>query len=142
MPPAFPLGIAALKFNRHSFSRSYGVILPSSLTTVIPSILQFSCRPPVAVCGTGTHIFHASSFSCQCRFVVFAKIRFTRAPTLYDRCLNSCLSALALRPHIPSVRTKLSSCVPASCLCQYIGGDGILTICPSATPFGLVLGPD
>src|SRR5205814_9731441 len=36
-----------------SFSRSYGCILPSSLTEVLPIALHFSCRPPVSVCGTG-----------------------------------------------------------------------------------------
>ena len=35
-----------------SFSRSYGCILPSSLTEVLPIALHFSCRPPVSVCGT------------------------------------------------------------------------------------------
>ena len=38
---------------RLPFSLSYGVILPSSLTRVIPFVLQFSCRLPVSVCGTG-----------------------------------------------------------------------------------------
>ena len=37
-----------------SFSRSYGCILPSSLTTVIPIALVFSTCPPVSVWGTGT----------------------------------------------------------------------------------------
>ena len=40
--------------DRHPFSRSYGVILPSSLTRVLPLILEFSSRLPVSVCGTGT----------------------------------------------------------------------------------------
>ncbi len=38
----------------HAFSRSYGVILPSSLTRVLPIALVYSTRPPVSVCGTGT----------------------------------------------------------------------------------------
>ena len=38
-----------------SFSRSYGSILPSSLTRVLPITLGFSPRPPVSVCGTGTN---------------------------------------------------------------------------------------
>ena len=38
---------------RHSFSRSYGVILPSSLTMLLPSALGFSPHPPVSVYGTG-----------------------------------------------------------------------------------------
>src|SRR5699024_566774 len=37
----------------HSFSRSYGVILPSSLTMLLPSALGFSPHPPVSVYGTG-----------------------------------------------------------------------------------------
>ena len=38
---------------RHPFSRSYGVILPSSLTEVLPRVLEFSSCLPVSVCGTG-----------------------------------------------------------------------------------------
>ena len=37
---------------RHPFSRSYGVNLPSSLTRVISSTLGYSPRLPVSVCGT------------------------------------------------------------------------------------------
>ena len=40
-------------YHRHPFSRSYGVILPSSLTGILPSVLGFSPRLPVSVCGTG-----------------------------------------------------------------------------------------
>ena len=39
----------------HPFSRSYGVILPSSLTMLLPPALGFSPHPPVSVYGTGTH---------------------------------------------------------------------------------------
>ena len=44
---------AALKGGR-PFSRSYGAILPSSLTMLLPSALGFSPHPPVSVYGTGT----------------------------------------------------------------------------------------
>ena len=44
----------AALFRGLPFSRSYGVILQSSLTMVLPLVLQFSCRLPVSVCGTGT----------------------------------------------------------------------------------------
>ena len=40
-------------FNEHSFSRSYGVNLPSSLTTLLPLALESSSCLPVSVCGTG-----------------------------------------------------------------------------------------
>ena len=39
---------------RHPFSRSYGAILPSSLTMVLPIALVCSTHPPVSVCGTGS----------------------------------------------------------------------------------------
>ena len=39
----------------HPFSRSYGVILPSSLTTLLPPALGSSPHPPVSVYGTGTY---------------------------------------------------------------------------------------
>jgi hypothetical protein len=42
------LVIATLKI-RHSFSRSYGVILPSSLERVISRPLVYSTYPPVSV---------------------------------------------------------------------------------------------
>ena len=38
----------------HPFSRSYGVILPSSLTRVLSLTLGFSPHLPVSVCGTGS----------------------------------------------------------------------------------------
>ena len=48
----------------HPFSRSYGVILPSSLTRVLSRALGFSPHLPVSVCGTGTG-FLARGFSWQ-----------------------------------------------------------------------------
>ena len=39
---------------RFPFSRSYGVILPSSLTMLLPFVLGSSPHLPVSVCGTGT----------------------------------------------------------------------------------------
>ena len=46
----------------HPFSRSYGVILPSSLTMVLSLTLGFSPHLPVSVLGTGTS-YLASGFS-------------------------------------------------------------------------------
>src|SRR5215203_2809249 len=46
-----PLQAAAAK---RPFSRSYGAILPSSLTRVLPIALVFSTRLPVSDCGTCT----------------------------------------------------------------------------------------
>ena len=47
----------------HPFSRSYGVILPSSLTIVLSLTLGYSPCPPVSVLGTGTYIINPRSFS-------------------------------------------------------------------------------
>ena len=47
------------------FSRSYGAILPSSLTRVLPRAFVFSTRPPVSVYGTGTPPL-TRGFSRQC----------------------------------------------------------------------------
>ena len=47
----------------HSLFRSYGVNLPSSLTTLLPLALEFSSCPPVSVCGTGTNITYTKLFS-------------------------------------------------------------------------------
>ena len=46
----------------HSLFRSYGVNLPSSLTTLLPLALESSSCLPVSVCGTGS-IFCTHSFS-------------------------------------------------------------------------------
>ena len=52
----------AATFLWHPFSRSYGVILPSSLTMVLSLTLGFSPHLPVSVLGTGTSCL-ASGFS-------------------------------------------------------------------------------
>ena len=46
-----------------SFSRSYGCILPNSLTRVLPIPLVSSTHLPVSVCGTVTQISTLRSFS-------------------------------------------------------------------------------
>ena len=53
---------SAARSRGHPFSRSYGVILPNSLTMLLPPALGFSPHPPVSVYGTGTHKYH-SGFS-------------------------------------------------------------------------------
>ena len=47
---------------RHTFFRSYGVILPSSLTRDHSSALGFSPHLPVSVCGTITEETHYEAF--------------------------------------------------------------------------------
>ena len=54
---------------RHPFSRSYGVNLPSSLTTLLPLALEFSSYLPVSVCGTGSLDIHKA-------FLAFVQVYF------------------------------------------------------------------
>ena len=52
-------------FRRHPFFRSYGVNMPSSLTTLLPLALGFSPHPPVSVFGTGARFpFLATTSPC------------------------------------------------------------------------------
>jgi hypothetical protein len=60
-------------FTEHPFSRTYGVNLPSSLTTLLPFVLGFSPHLPVSVCGTGTCTLD-SGFSRQCGICCFATL--------------------------------------------------------------------
>lgn len=47
----------------HTFSRSYGINLPSSFSRVLSSALEFSSCPPVSVCGTVRFKLKLSGFS-------------------------------------------------------------------------------
>ena len=53
---------ASLSPKGHSFSRSYGCNLPSSLTRVLSIALVFSTRPPVSVWGTGSYESSLAAF--------------------------------------------------------------------------------
>ena len=96
------------------FSRSYGVILPSSLTRVLPFVLYFSYHLPVSVCGTGT-LYLFSRFSRQCEFTYFVtKFHSPSSPSLYYNKRTSLLISLMIWPHIAISVVILSSCVTAS----------------------------
>ena len=121
--------------SRLPFSRSYGYILPSSLAMLLPSALGFSPHPPVSVYGTGRYHTIAA-------FLDRSSGHFT---TLFRSASHSSilkgvfsLSSCHACPGLLS-RAVLITCVPTVLM---ISGAGISTCCPSATPFGLVLGPD
>ena len=121
---------------RHPFSRSYGAILPSSLTMLLPSALGFSPHPPVSVYGTGTGHTIAAFLGTQLAF--FATLISLRiGPSAYKADLLT-LHLMVLHRFLLS-RLMLSACVPTVLMTR---STGISTCCPSATPFGLVLGPD
>ncbi len=89
--------------NEHPFSRSYGVILPSSLTRVIPLTLGFSPRLPVSVCGTGTLIL-TRGFSWQCEIRNFGTL--FPSPSQPELTMNgfACSSLSLLGRAYPSAR--------------------------------------
>ena len=53
----------AAHFHGHTFSRSYGIILPSSFSRVLSSALEFSSHPPVSVYGTANRNLMLRGFS-------------------------------------------------------------------------------
>ena len=80
---------------RHPFSRSYGAILPNSLTMLLPSALGFSPYPPVSVYGTGPrHFIAAFPDSCSACFatLMFAPLH---ASALYGGFASRTAPALA-----------------------------------------------
>ena len=121
---------------RRPFSRSYGAILPSSLTMLLPSALGSSPHPPVSVYGTGTgSSIAAFPGTCPLLFPTLISVHITPLdrrgglpPLLLTRLYRSSLSRLASHTCVP---TFLAAC-----------STGISTCCPSAAPFGLALGPD
>ena len=82
--------------------RTYGVNLPSSLTTLLPLVLGFSPHPPVSVCGTGTFTLD-SSFSRQCEIIDFGTY-FPPHNVLKTRSVLNYFSILNAWAHNPAVR--------------------------------------
>ena len=99
-------------------SRSYGVILPSSLTTLLPLALGFSPHLPVSVCGTGA-LAYARAFlaSEHHRLPYYISLPFARVNQRPGSVISKCPSGLSF------------------------GGYGISTVCASTTPLGLALAP-
>src|SRR5690606_25711223 len=123
----------------HPFSRSYGVILPSSLTRVLPLTFGYSPCLPVSVSGTGTCNL-ARGFSWQCEIRNFGTI--FPSPSQLEIVGRICLpNSLTAWTHASIRALSLSSCVAPS-LKRLRGGTGISTCLPSPTPFGLGLGTD
>jgi hypothetical protein len=60
-----PQRLTCVHLQGHPFSRSYGAMLPSSLTRVLPFTWVCSTHLPVSVCGTGTRVSSFRGFSRQ-----------------------------------------------------------------------------
>ena len=102
----------------HPLFRSYGVNLPSSLTTLLPLALESSSYLPVSVYGTGAEDIHKTFLA------------------LVQACFPTKFRSLSPGATIARVIHFLS--VP---LLKYFDGYGISTVCASATPLGLTLAP-
>ena len=102
----------------HPFSRSYGVNLPSSLTTLLPMALGSSPHLPVSVCGTGsptnTHTFSRHRID-SLRLIRLAYARGNQRPVELLLCVS---------------------------VINNWTGYGISTVCASPTPCGLSLAPE
>ena len=120
------------------FSRSYGFILPSSLTRVISRALVFSTCLPVSVCGTGYLIF-LSSFSWQRGIQDFVTMFHSSSRLRLVMRGFAYASPYALE-RLTNWALAVPFCVTAWSLNKI--GTGIPTCFPSTTPFGLALGPD
>ena len=127
--------LCGLLLRRHPFSRSYGVILPSSLTMLLPSALGFSPHPPVSVYGTGT-VQTIAAFLGSWLTHFPTSVRYASRLRIIERI---CQLYSYLACHGIPFPLVLSLCVPTVLLyCS----TGISTCCPSATSFDLTLGPD
>jgi hypothetical protein len=97
---------------KHPFSRSYGVILPSSLTMVLSLALGFSPHPPVSVCGTGTSVL-ASGFSRRRELCCF-RIILLPITTQFHACGLPCTRSLVAWTYSTNGTLSSSFRVPAS----------------------------
>ena len=127
-------------YRGHPFSRSYGVILPSSLERVISRPLVYSTNLPVSVYGTGILLFTVvraflGSMTVSSYFI---------QRMIYGSFLSSRI--VFLLPLITSrISTEIQYRLTSTCSVpryQTQNSTGILTCFPSTTPFGLALGPD
>ncbi len=135
----------ALHDHWHTFSRSYGVILPSSLTRVLSRALGYSPRPPESVCGTDTKGALYAAFLGSMGSPSIQGIALTSSPLGYASCRLSLSgpssSSYGLEHGRPNAVLGLPFSVPAY-FNAILGGAGILTCFPSPTPLGLGLGSD
>ena len=98
-------------------SRSYGVILPNSLTVNHPSASVYSTRPRVSVYGTGAAALLLSGFSRESGYRLYhlgpesAVYSQASAPEVD---LPASVYAFALQPPIPSEGGRVTSPSPQS----------------------------
>ena len=72
---------SAALLKEHPFSLSYGVNLPSSLTTLLPLALEFSSYLPVSVCGTGSSDIHTTFLAFLHDYFLPNAVPYDQIPT-------------------------------------------------------------
>jgi hypothetical protein len=129
---------------RHTFSRSYGVNLPSSLTRVLSRALGYSPRPPESVCGTITKVALYAAFLGSLGLLSVPAQGRTSSPLGHVNCRLS-LTGPSSSPYGLERTTMQCAKLPFSVPAYFnaiLSGAGILTCLPSPTPLGLGLGID
>ena len=122
------------------FSRSYRTNLPSSLATDHSSTFGYSPRLPVSVCGTGIINLKLSGFSWKSVYCHYPFVR--KLPVLSGSTSIRDLPPINLSTPFNQLFRQLADLSLLRRPFAVHGGNGILTICPSDTPFGFSLGPD
>ena len=123
----------------HSFSRSYGVSVPSSLTIVLPIASVFSTRPPVSVLVRAPGVL-PRGFYMEHGLAGFAHSLRRHASPFYAariylrRGLRAFTGTSRTPPGYPPPSPRRYERPP--------DGTGMSTCCASATPVGLALAPD
>ena len=94
---------------RHPFSRSYGVILPNSLTMLLQSALGSSPHPPESVYGTGLVKTIAAFLGSpsKCFATLFRSLHTPGSRSGFSNCLLRCFdrsfhSRLTLPLRVPT----------------------------------------
>ena len=108
---------SAATFPWHPFSRSYGVILPSSLTMLLPPALGFSPHPPVSVYGTGT--IRAIAAFLGSSLTSFPTYKFGPRHAFPLHGGFACHTGISLAPVLPSPALAFSLRPHSSVLLQY-----------------------
>ena len=128
----FTVASRSVNPRRHPLFRSYGAMLQSSLTSVLPSALDYSSRLPVSVLVRSDTLQPLEAFLGR-RLDDFTNINVLGPAVWLAR------ADLPI-PHLPTVHGHFYSYRSPVRRRPSIGpraGAGMLTCCPSSTPFGL-----
>ena len=128
----FTVTLSSVNHQGHPLSRTYGAILQSSLTTVLPSALDYSSRLPVSVLVRSQVLQPLEAFLGRPPDDFMNINAFGPLPPRTGRIY---LSPASEESTDISIRTAhLTDAVPPS---VHTYGAGMLTCYPSSTPFGL-----